>query len=103
MTHVHSTAPTLLVAIDVSKYRHEVRIGVPGKMRRRYMPIQNRLDNAQRAVTALASNTLPVPIGFEATGNYYRILAHDLGQADFEMKLVSSVGLPRTRKSPHDC
>ena len=35
MTAIHSTAATLLVAIDISKHRHEVLIGIPGKMRRR--------------------------------------------------------------------
>ncbi|WP_425537351.1 hypothetical protein [Phaeobacter gallaeciensis] len=33
MTVNHSTAATVLVAIDISKHRHEVLIGVPGKKR----------------------------------------------------------------------
>ena len=41
-------------------------------------------------------------IGFEATGNYHRPLAHHLGQAGFELKLVSSVGLARTREALHN-
>lgn len=36
MTATYSTAPTLLVAIDISKHRHEVLIGDPGKKRRRH-------------------------------------------------------------------
>jgi hypothetical protein len=43
----HSIAPTLLVAIDISKHRHEVLIGVPGKKRRRRMTILNTLDDFQ--------------------------------------------------------
>ena len=35
MTANHSNASTLLVAIDISQYRHEILIGVPGKKRRR--------------------------------------------------------------------
>ena len=35
MTATHSIASTVLVAIDISKHRHEVLIGVPGKKRRR--------------------------------------------------------------------
>jgi hypothetical protein len=31
MTANYSTATTLLVAIDISKHRHEVLIGVPGR------------------------------------------------------------------------
>ena len=30
MTATHSIAPTLLVAIDISKHRHKVLIGIPG-------------------------------------------------------------------------
>ena len=40
--------------------------------------------------------------GFEATGNYHRPLAHHLGQAGFDLKLVSSVGLARTREALHN-
>ena len=35
MTVTHPNASTVLVAIDISKHRHEVLIGVPGKKRRR--------------------------------------------------------------------
>ena len=35
MTATHATASTLLVVIDISKHRHEVLIGFPGKKRRR--------------------------------------------------------------------
>ena len=102
MTATDTTASTLLVAIDISKHRHELLIGVPGKKRRRRMTSLNTLDDFQRLVTALASYELPVRIGFEATGNYHRTLAHHLGRAGFELKLVSSVGLARTREALHN-
>ncbi|MEJ6396167.1 hypothetical protein V8J82_23135 [Gymnodinialimonas sp. 2305UL16-5] len=35
MTATDTTVSTLLVAIDISKHRHEVLIGVPGRKRRR--------------------------------------------------------------------
>ena len=35
MTATDTNASTLLVAIDISKHRHEVLIGIPGKKRRR--------------------------------------------------------------------
>ena len=69
MTAIHSTAATLLVAIDISKHRHEVLIGIPGKMRRRRMTVTNTLDDFRRLSAALVSYNLPVRIGFEATGN----------------------------------
>lgn len=51
---------------------------------------------------ALASYDLPVWIGFEATGNDHRALAHHLGQAEFELKLISSVGLAWTHEALHN-
>ncbi len=45
---------------------------------------------------------LPVQIGFQATGHYHRPLAHHLGQAGFELKLISSVALARTREALHN-
>lgn len=101
MTATHSTLTTMLVAIDISKHRHEVLIGIPGKKRRRRMTIMNTLADFQRLSAALASY-LPVRIGFEATGNHHRALAHHLGLAGFDLKLVSSVGLARTREALHN-
>jgi len=75
MTATYSIAPTVLVAIDISKHRHEVLIGVPGKKRRRRMTILNKLDDFQRLSATLDSYGMPVRIGFEATGNYHRTLA----------------------------
>lgn len=102
MTATHSIPSTVLVAIDISKHRHEVLIGVPGKKRRRRMTIMNTLEDFQRLSAALVSYGLPERIGFEATGNYHRPLAHHLGQAGFDLKLVSSVGLARTREALHN-
>ena len=102
MTTTYATLSTLLVAIDISKHRHEVLISIPGKKRRRRMTIMNTLEDFQRLAINLASYDLQVRIGFEATGNYHRVLAHHLGQAGFELKLVSSVGLARTREALHN-
>lgn len=41
MTVKHSTVATVLVAIDISKHRHEVLISIPGKTRRRRMTVMN--------------------------------------------------------------
>jgi hypothetical protein len=48
MTTTHSIASTVLVAIDISKHRHEVLISVPGKKRRRKLTITNTLEDFQR-------------------------------------------------------
>jgi hypothetical protein len=73
MTATLSIAPTLLVAIDISKHRHEVLIGIPGKTRRRRLTVMNTLEDFQRLSVAFASYDLPVRIGFEATSNYHCI------------------------------
>ena len=44
----------------------------------------------------------PVVIGFEATGDYHRGLAYRLLSAGFELRLVSSVALARTREALHN-
>ena len=56
MTATHSIPSTVLVAIDISKHRHEVLIGVPGKKRRR-MTIMNTLEDFHRLSAALVGTT----------------------------------------------
>lgn len=90
---------SVLAAIDISKARHEVLIAVPGMKRRRRMTVLNRLEDFNRLIVALSDYGHPVRVAFEATGNYHRALAYWLGVAGFEVKLVSSVSLARTREA----
>ena len=92
----------VLVGVDISKHRHEVLISVPGKQRRRRVTLTNTKADFERLVGVLSGYGLPVRIGFEATGNYHRALAHHLSCAGFELKLVSSVALARTREALHN-
>ena len=89
----------VLVAIDISKTRHEALIAVPGKTRRRRLTVLNRLDDFTRLIGALSDYGRPVRVAFEATGNYHRALAFHLSAAGFETRLVSSVALARTREA----
>ncbi|WP_374379535.1 IS110 family transposase [Dongia sp.] len=91
-----------LVAIDVSKHRHEVLIEAPGMGRRRRLTVLNSRVEHDRFVAILGDLGCPVVIGFEATGNYHRALAYRLLQAGFELRLVSSVALARTREALHN-
>lgn len=102
MTANHSTASPLLVDIYISKYRHEVLIGILGKKRRRGLTITNTRGAFERLTTTLVSYDLPVRIGFEATGNYHRTLAHHFVQSGLDLKLISSISLARTREALHD-
>lgn len=63
MTANDTTASTLLVAIDISKHRHEVLISIPGKKRLRRLTITNTLEDFRRLAISLASYDLPVRIG----------------------------------------
>jgi transposase len=92
----------VLVGVDISKHRHEVLISVPGRQRRRRVILTNTKADFERLVGVLSGYGLPVRIGFEATGNYHRALAHHLSGAGFELKLVSSVALARTREALHN-
>lgn len=100
-THIAQNAP-ILVAIDIAKARHEVLIAIPGKKRRRRLTALNQLEDFNRLIAALTSYGLPVRVAFEATGNYHRAIAYHLAAAGFEMKLVSSVSLARTREALHN-
>ena len=66
------------------------------------MTIMNTLEDFQRLSAALVRYDLPVRIGFETTGNHHTPLTHHLGKAGFDLKLVSSVGLARTREALHN-
>ncbi len=95
-------APATLVAIDIAKYRHEVLIEAPGRARRRRLTVLSTKADYDRLVEALAAYTGPVLIGLEATGDYHRGLAYHLLSAGFELRLVSSVALARTREALHN-
>jgi transposase len=103
MTFDQPTAPTpVLVAIDIAKHRHEVLIEEPGRRRRRRISIRNTADDHDRLVETLAGFNRPVRIGFEPTGDYHRPLAWRLHQAGFELRLISSMSLARTREAMHN-
>lgn len=90
-----------LVAIDIAKRRNEVLIEVPGRGRRRRLTVLNTRPEHDRLVGILQALDRPVVVGFEATGNYHRPLAWRLIQAGFELRLISSVALARTREALH--
>jgi len=79
-----------------------VLIAVPGRSWRRRLTITNSTDDFLRLIAILRESGLPVRIGFEATGNYHRVLMYHLGVASFDLKLVSSVALARTREALHN-
>jgi transposase len=103
MTKRSSTpADAVLVAIDMSKYRQEVLIERPEGGRRRRMTVMATKADYDRLASDLGDIGKPIVVGFEATGNYHRTLAHRLLTAGFELRLISSVALARTREALHN-
>jgi hypothetical protein len=103
MTRIQPTPPAaVLVAIDVAKLRNEVLIEVPGARRRRRMTVTNTRAEHDRLVAELHALERPVTVGLEPTGHYHRPLAWRLVQAGFDVRLISSVALARTREALHN-
>ena len=93
---------SVLVAIDMSKHRQEILIERPEGGRRRRMTVMAAKPDYDRLVDDLVAIGRPIVVGFEATGNYHRTLAHRLLTAGFELRLISSVALARTREALHN-
>ena len=103
MTKSQPTPPaTVLVAIDVAKLRNEVLVELPDGRRRRRMTVTNTRAEHDRLVAELHALARPVTVGLEPTGHYHRPLAWRLVQAGFDVRLISSVALARTREALHN-
>ncbi len=92
----------VLVAIDIAKHRNEVLIETPGRKRRRRMTVLNSRADHDRLIEVLTAGDGPIVVGFEATGNYHRALAWRLLEAGFDVRLISSVSMARTREALHN-
>jgi transposase len=103
MTNPQSTPEAVVwVAIDVAKDRHEALIEAPGWRSRKKFRVQNSAEEFRAFAAFLHSLGLPVRIGFEPTGNYHRALAYFLHSEGFELQLISSLALARTREAMHN-
>lgn len=90
-----------LVAIDISKNRNDILIQEVGKKRYRMSITNERVDHG-RFIQLLSDLQGEVEVGFEAIGNYHRTLAWRLVAAKFNVHLISSVALARTREALHN-
>jgi transposase len=95
-------ADAVLVAIDIAKVRNEVLIEDPSHKRRRRLQVLNNRAEHDRLIEVLQTYGRSVVCGFEATGNYHRPIAWRLAEAGFEVRLVSSLALARTREALHN-
>jgi transposase len=95
-------AGAVLVAVDIAKLRNEVLIEIPAQKRRRSLSVLNNRAEHDRFIETLKAYGAPIICAFEATGNYHRPIAWRLIEAGFDVRLVSSMALARTREALHN-
>jgi len=79
--------------MDMSKHRNEALIERPEGGRRRRMTIMATKADYDRLATDLGEIGRPIIVGFEATGNNHRTLAHRLAT---EIETVGGGACPTT-------
>jgi transposase len=103
MTKPQSTPEAVVwVAIDIAKDRHEALIEAPGWKSRKKFRVQNTAEEFRAFADFLHGLGSAVRIGFEPTGNYHRALAYFLHSEGFQLELISSLALARTREAMHN-
>ena len=86
MTKSDSTpGSATVVAVDVAKSHNEVLIEPPAPARRRHFRVENTLEDYERLADYLRRLGPRTVVGFEATGNYHRPLAHLLAHVPAEL------------------
>ncbi|MGB2906059.1 MAG: IS110 family transposase, partial [Candidatus Aminicenantaceae bacterium] len=78
-----STGEMVLVAIDIAKQCNAVLVQLPDESRKKFV-VANKLTDYLEFTAYLTNLRFSCIIGFEATGNYHRPLAHYLLQKGFE-------------------
>jgi len=73
----NNTKPSLWVAIDVAKTKHDVLIEYPNETRKK-LKIMSTLSDFNRLADIIKASNLPAIVGLEASGYYHRTLAYFL-------------------------
>jgi len=74
----------------------------PGGKRRRSLVFLNTREEYDRLIATLAAYGCSVVCALEATGHYHRPIAWRLVEAGFEVRLISSLAMARTREALHN-
>lgn len=102
MTFAHISAKDhVLVAIDIAKAKHAVLIELPSG-RRKKMLLHNSRADFDAFAHYLKSLAAPCLVALEPTADYHRNLAYFLKARGFELRLVSSLAVARTREALHN-
>ena len=91
----------VLVALDIAKHKHDVLIEMPDG-RRQQLAVRNCREDFDDLALRLKSLNLPCVIGFEPTADYHRAIAYYLQVTGFEVRLLSSLAVARTREALHN-
>ena len=87
-----------LVAIDIASRHHHVLIQPANKKRYRLSITNDKVDH-DHLIAHLSALGGEVIVAFDATGNYHRSIAWRLREEGFDVRLVPSVDLARTREA----
>jgi transposase len=98
----HTPHRVTLVAVDIAKQYHEVLIEPPAPKRRSRLRLGNSRGDFEHLADYLRGLKSSVLVGFEATGNYHRPLAYFLHRQGFELQLIPTLALARTREAMHN-
>jgi transposase len=93
-----TTSPAVRVAIDIAKLTHQALLELPSG-KRRMIRVANTKTEIDGFIAALQKLECRCEMAFEPTGDYHRPLAYRLGQAGFQLFLVSSIAVARTREA----
>jgi len=88
--------------VDIAKHHHEVLIEPPVPKRRSRLRLANSRPDFEHLADYLRGFKSSVLVGFEATGNYHRPLAYFLHRQGFELRLIPTLALARTREAMHN-
>jgi transposase len=96
-----SSKDIVYVGIDIAKHKNDVMVELPNNKRQKFTVI-NRQEDFEKLAGYLISLGHDCQIGLEASGNYHRPLAYYLQKKGFEVYLISSLSLARTREAIHN-
>lgn len=100
MTGIQTTpGAATLVAVDVAKSHNDLLIEPSGGGRRRHFSDRQHSGRLPRPGRVPAPARRTTVVGFEATGNYHRAIALFLYQQGFELRLIPTLALARTREA----
>jgi transposase len=99
--HKFNSKDQVLVAVDVSKAKHDVLVEFSGGERKKFI-VRNSRQDFEKFSNYLKDLKKECLIGIEATADYHRNFAYFIKTQGFELRLLSSIAVARTREALHN-